>query len=191
VQLVDDVQQQQRHWENLVTRIAAGDPRGEEEFRGTYRVGIRFLMQRRIGDSNLEEVVDETVRGILNEISTGHMTTVAEMARFIRKAIPNDRPASSGPVTTEADRQRSQSQVKTLDEVLEKFASIEREALICYYARGFSERDVEAEFGYDMVAFRHLRERLVRSLNSARARRGPASARRAAVMRASAVGGAA
>jgi DNA-directed RNA polymerase specialized sigma24 family protein len=183
MEIIDDVQQQQQYWENLVQRIAAGDPGGEQEFRATYRMGIRFLLQRRIGDPNLEEVVEDTVMGILQEISQGRMTTVAEMARFIRKAIPSDRPAASGPVLTEAARDREQTRVKALDEALQRFNSTEREALICYYARGFSERDVEAEFGYEPVAFHHLRERLVRSLNSTRARRGPKAARRAALMR--------
>ena len=191
MQLIDDVQQQQQYWENIVARIATGDPRGEQEFRGTYRAGIRFLMQRRIGDQQLEEIVENTMLGIVRQISAGHMTTVAEMARFIRKAIPSDRPASSAPVITDADRDRAHTRVKTLDQVLERFSSSEREALICYYARGFSERDVEAEFGYEPVAFHHLRERLVRALNSARARKGPAGVRRAAVMRVAGGSGAA
>src|SRR4051794_7202966 len=130
MQMVDDVQQQQQYWEVLVRRLAQGDPGGPEEFRGTYRAGIRFLLQRRIGNEHLEEVVDQTVMGILTEISSRRMTTVAEMARFIRKAIPNDRPASSGPVITEAERERAQSRVNVLDEVLERFTSTEREALI-------------------------------------------------------------
>jgi hypothetical protein len=192
MQLVDeDVLQQQQYWDNLVLRIMAGDPAGLTEFRATYRPGIRFLMQRRIGDNReLDAVVDETMRGIVDDIAAGQLTTVAEMARFIRKAIPAERTTTGGTSITEADRERQSSRVRTLDQALEKFTSIEREALISFYARGFNERDVEAEFGYDVVAFRHLRERLVRSLNSARARRAPSSERRTPVLRAAASGAA-
>jgi hypothetical protein len=105
--------------------------------------------------------------------------------------VPAERGAPSVPVITDADRERPATRAKTLDEVLEKFSAVEREALICFYARGFSERDVEAEYGYDTVSFRHLRERLVRLLNSARARRGPAGVRRPALLRTSSARGAA
>ena len=184
MQLVDDdVQQQQQYWENLVARISAGDPGSISEFSSTYRPGIRFLMQRRIGDNGVvDEIVDRTMQGIVAEIAVGALTTVAEMARYIRKAIPTGRPMTGGPAMSDADRERTSSRVQTLDEVLAKFSSIEREALISFYARGFSERDVEAEFGYDAMAFRMLRERLVRSMNAARARRAPASVRRPAMM---------
>ena len=65
MQAIDDILEQQQYWESLVGRIAAGDPGGATEFRGTYRAGIRFLMQRRIGDNRLDEVVDETLHGIV------------------------------------------------------------------------------------------------------------------------------
>ena len=194
MQLVDDdVQQQQQYWENLVVRVAVGDTTSIAEFRSTYRPGIRFLMQRRLADTGaVDEIVDQTMQGIVAGIAAGTLTTVADMARYIRRAIPAaGRPATGGPAISEAARERTSSRVQTLDEVLETFSSIEREALISFYARGFSERDVEAEFGYDTVAFRLLRERLVRSVNVARARRGPASVRRPALMRASAASGAA
>jgi hypothetical protein len=172
-QILDDVEQQQRYWENLVERIRAGEAAGTREFRATYRPGIRFLLQRRIGDARIDEVVDDTLDTVLHEMHCGRLSTVAEMARIIRKAMPK---TVTGPTET-VERELGTTRTELLDRALERFSHTEREVLVAYYVRSVSEREVEAEYGYDAVAFRHLRERLVRSFHAVRTRKGAGSVR--------------
>jgi DNA-directed RNA polymerase specialized sigma24 family protein len=183
MQMIDEVEQQQLYWAGLVERIAAGELSAKREFRDTYRPGIRFLFQRRIGTSGLETAVDQVVHQIVDEVTAGRLTKISEMARLVRRMIAeHEAEGVVTPIVTVRDSVRLKGRAEQLDRALVKFSEPERQALIGYYARGYSGQEIENQFGIGRDALGRLRERLVLAIQGPM-RRGPGSERPAALVR--------
>ena len=74
------------YWEDLVGRIAAGDPSGEADFNGLYRPAIQLMLIDHFGADRGRTLLEPALKRILDQIAAGKLTTVREMAAEIGKA---------------------------------------------------------------------------------------------------------
>ena len=74
------------YWDDLVRRVAAGDPSGEADFNGLYRPAIKLMLIDHFGADSGRTLLEPALKRILDRIAAGKLTTVKEMAAEIGKA---------------------------------------------------------------------------------------------------------
>jgi hypothetical protein len=167
-------------WLALAARLIGGDRQASEDFRREFTPGIRLLAQRQLGNIGLDPLITETVEGALFEIKNGNVRTPADITRFVRGVLARQRRLAespdpprgvlSVPRMTPSDRTRLRHEIERMSGALGNLSRRERQMLICFFVRGFSELDIEAEFNVSREQFLGLRERLVDTLRAPRAR---------------------
>jgi DNA-directed RNA polymerase specialized sigma24 family protein len=175
--------QERQRWADLSQGILDGSHAARNEFFRRYSPGVRAVLRRQVGAVGLERLVSETLDGALLEIEQGKIREPRDLVRFVRnvagrtrrlRAHPQPaRPVGSPAVLSLADRTAIRERIQAADKALAAFTPVEREILICYYARGFTRQDIECEFDMPAAEFELLRDRLVEALAPYRKRRAP------------------
>jgi DNA-directed RNA polymerase specialized sigma24 family protein len=176
---------ERQRWAELSRGISAGNEEARQEFCRRYAPGVRAILRRQLGAVGLERLVGETLDGAAMEIEQGKVREPRDLVRFVRNVAARGRglkmhpkpppPSLAAPALSPAGRTALRERIQAADKALASFAPLEREMLICYYARGFSRLDIESEFDIPLEEFELLRERLVEALTPDRKRKVPSA----------------
>lgn len=149
----------------LLDLIRSGDARAAEELVRFFLPGTRFLIQRRLGKSDVDDearsVLAAAIRGIESDVSISAQQLTRMIRRFIQQRFsPNARPGeptcdkSNGPA------------IQAAADILGHLSPVERDALRRCYVLGESPEQFVGGLKLTLEEFRAIRSRAREEFNA-------------------------
>ena len=166
-------------WKAVVQQIRAGEPRGAEELYRNLATGARLFLQRRLGTSDVEDLVHDLFVIIVETIRRGDLREPERLMGFVRTVLHRQvnlgisrlihtREASinlqSAPYLTAAEptpeqRATAHQNAAIMRQVLKKMSAQNREILTRFYLREEPPERICMELGLTETQFNLLKSR--------------------------------
>lgn len=166
-------------WKAVVQQIRAGEPRGAEDLYRNLATGARLFLQRRLGTSDVEDLVHDLFVIVVETIRRGDLREPERLMGFVRTVLHRQmsigisrlihaREASinlqSAPhlIATEPtpeQRATAHQNAIIMKQVLKKMSTRNREILTRFYLREESPERICMELGLTETQFNLLKSR--------------------------------
>lgn len=168
-------------WEEMVSRIQAGDPSAEEELGSFFRARVMALAMVRLRDPELaEEVAQETLLAVLKALRDSSVREPEKLPGFVygtaRNLVnnhlrsmsqrPNHVPldfegVSSSDVAQEAEWEEQRRVVRA---ALDEMKPLDRKILLLTLVEGLHPREIAPQVGLSAENVRTRKARAIRAL---------------------------
>jgi DNA-directed RNA polymerase specialized sigma24 family protein len=185
-------------WKRVVEQIRAGDPAGQEALYSTLSGGARFFFQRRLGTTDVDDLVHEVFLTVTEAILAGEIREPERLMGFVRTILFRKvaahlaKGARAGESLVESthpawlrDRELNaeeavlaREKVEAMRLMLGELRTRDVELLTRFYLREQGEAQIRTEMGLSGTQFRLLKSRAkarFRRLVQKRARIGQVS----------------
>ena len=147
----------------LVNAIRAGAPNAVEEFRQILSPGVRFLLQQRVGDSDVDAHARTVVEAAVRVIREDPEIASGSVVRLVRQLIVRRFPALL------RESRPDQSDTRVAERILNGLSSVEQDALRRCYVLGEAPESFLQDLKLTRDQFQALRSRARAEFSAKRA----------------------
>jgi RNA polymerase sigma-70 factor (ECF subfamily) len=166
-------------WKAVVERIQSGDRSGEEHLYRTFASGARLFLQRRLGTSDVDDLIHDLFVIIIEAIHRGDLREPERLMGFVRTVLnrqlgqqisrivrtressvkPESLAALSTTEPTPEEKAFSQQKVTIVRQILVKMPAREREVLTRFYLHEESPDHIQKQMLLTETQFNLLKSR--------------------------------